>query len=50
MEITNYNYQISNKHQKPINKHPNNLNMFGFLTFEHWNLFVFWDLRFGAYL
>lgn len=46
MEMTNSNYQISKNYQKPINKHPNNLNKFGFLTFEHWNLFGFWNLKF----
>jgi hypothetical protein len=57
MEITNNNYQISNKNQSPITKKSNNLHTFGFLRFEYWNLFGtcnfmigIYNLRFGIYL
>jgi len=33
MEITNNNYQNTNKLQKPINQFPNNLSAFGFFKF-----------------
>ncbi len=45
METTNNKYQISNKHQKPINKYSNNLNTFEFWSFKHWNLFVICFLK-----
>jgi len=41
MEITNNNYQNTNKLQKPIKQYPNNFSKFGFLSFEYWNLFEF---------
>ena len=50
IEMTNNNYQISNKHNKQLTKIQKKLHTFGFSKLEYWNLFVFWDLRIGAYL
>jgi hypothetical protein len=40
-EISNIKHQIPNKSQIPISNVPNS---FGILNFDHWDLFVIWDL------
>jgi len=46
MKMTNYDYQNTNKLQKPIKQFPNNLSAFGSLSFGYWNLFEFCFLFF----